>query len=130
MSLRLHGDTLARPGMLDFATCLWRAPPPAALIAALARGLNESARYPDERSAREQIAVRHGRQPEEVLLLNGACEAFWLLAHALRPLRAACVHPSPRRHSERLGPRSSGSRSTPTLGRSIRAGSPTRPSSS
>jgi histidinol-phosphate/aromatic aminotransferase/cobyric acid decarboxylase-like protein len=94
LSLRLHGDTLARPGAVDFATCLWPAPPPAALIDALARGLEECARYPDERSARERIAARHGRQPEEVLLLNGACEAFWLLAHALRPLRAACVHPS------------------------------------
>jgi histidinol-phosphate/aromatic aminotransferase/cobyric acid decarboxylase-like protein len=94
LSLRLHGDTLARPGALDFATCLWPAPPPAALIDALARGLEECARYPDERSARERIAARHGRQPEEVLLLNGACEAFWLLAHALRPLRTACVHPS------------------------------------
>jgi histidinol-phosphate/aromatic aminotransferase/cobyric acid decarboxylase-like protein len=94
LSLRLHGDTLARPGALDFATCLWPAPPPAALIGALARALEECARYPDERSAREQIAARHGRQPEEVLLLNGACEAFWLLAHALRPLRSACVHPS------------------------------------
>jgi len=29
----------------------------------------------------------------EVLLTNGACDAFWLLAHALRPRRAACVHP-------------------------------------
>lgn len=94
MSLRLHGDTLARPGALDFATCLWPPPPPAALIGALARALEECARYPDERSAREQIALGHGRQPEEVLLLNGACEAFWLLAHALRPLRSACVHPS------------------------------------
>ena len=61
---------------------------------ALKQGLNESDRYPDERAAREQIAARHGRQLEEVLLLNGACEAFWLLAHALRPRRAACVHPS------------------------------------
>jgi histidinol-phosphate/aromatic aminotransferase/cobyric acid decarboxylase-like protein len=94
VSLRLHGDTLARPGELDFATCLWPGAPPAALTGALARGLEECARYPDERAARERVAARHGRQPEEVLLLNGACEAFWLLAHALRPRNAACVHPS------------------------------------
>ena len=94
MNLRFHGDTLARAGALDFATCVWPAAPPAPLIGALARGLDECDRYPDERFAREQIAARHGRQPEEVLLLNGACEAFWLLAHALRPARAACVHPS------------------------------------
>ena len=31
MSLRLHGDTLAGPGSLDFATCLWPAPLPTSL---------------------------------------------------------------------------------------------------
>jgi len=90
MSLRLHGDTLARPGMLDFAVNVWPAPRPAALEAALARGLADSARYPDERAARLAIAARH----DEVLLTNGACEAFWLIAQALRPASAALIHPS------------------------------------
>jgi histidinol-phosphate/aromatic aminotransferase/cobyric acid decarboxylase-like protein len=49
--------------------------------------------YPDERVAREAVAARHGRPAAEVLLTNGACDAFWLVAHGLRPRRAACVHP-------------------------------------
>src|SRR5690606_20183528 len=32
--------------------------------------------------------------PEGCLVLNGAAEAFWLVAQALRPRLAACVHPS------------------------------------
>jgi L-threonine-O-3-phosphate decarboxylase len=93
MSLRLHGDTLASPGMLDFAVNVWPAPRPPALEQALERALARSERYPDEQAAREAIAARHGRRVEEVLLLNGACEAFWLLAHAYRPSLSACVHP-------------------------------------
>ena len=93
MSLRLHGDTLVQPGMLDFATCVWPGREPPALEAELERALSERHRYPDERDARAAIASRHGRSADEVLLLNGACEAFWLLAHALRPATAACVHP-------------------------------------
>jgi len=93
MNLRLHGDTLAPPGALDFATCLWPEPLPDSVQTALEQGLAARDRYPDERPAREAIAARHGRAPEQVLLLNGACEAFWLLAHALWPRRAACVHP-------------------------------------
>ncbi len=92
MSLRLHGDTLARGALLDFAVNVW----PGERDATLERALTEAAtaRYPDDTRARAAVAARHGRRVDEVLLLNGACEAFWLLAHALRPQRAAVVHPS------------------------------------
>jgi histidinol-phosphate/aromatic aminotransferase/cobyric acid decarboxylase-like protein len=92
MSLRLHGDTLARDGLLDFAVNVWPGERPARLERALAEAA--TARYPDESAARAAVAARHRRRVDEVLLLNGACEAFWLLAHALRPERAAVVHPS------------------------------------
>src|SRR5262249_37788037 len=85
MSLRLHGDTPARPGMRAFAVNVGRAPRPPALEQALQRALATSDRYPNEQAAREATAARHGRRVEEVLLLNGASEAFWLLAHAYRP---------------------------------------------
>jgi histidinol-phosphate/aromatic aminotransferase/cobyric acid decarboxylase-like protein len=94
MSLRLHGDALARPGMLDFAVNVWPGPRSEVLERALQRALATSDRYPDEREAKAAIAARHGRRTDEVLLTNGACEAFWLLAHAFRPERAACIHPS------------------------------------
>ena len=93
MSLRLHGDTLARGDMVDFAVNVWPGQRPAALEAALAGALEGSARYPDERAARTAIALRHGRSYDEVLLTDGACEAFWLIAHAFRPVTAALVHP-------------------------------------
>jgi histidinol-phosphate aminotransferase len=93
MSLRLHGDAVAAPGMLDFAVNVWPGERPAALHAALLAALADP-RYPDDRAAREALGLRHGRGVDEVLALNGACEGFWLLAHALRPRVAACVHPS------------------------------------
>ncbi len=91
--LRLHGDALAAPGLLDFAVNVWPGPRPAGLTRALERALSDP-RYPDDAAAREAVAARHGRAVEEVLLLNGACEAFWLLAQTLRPRHAVCVHPS------------------------------------
>jgi histidinol-phosphate/aromatic aminotransferase/cobyric acid decarboxylase-like protein len=92
MSLRLHGDAVAGPGMLDFAVNVWPGERPAALRAALGAALDDP-RYPDDRVARDAVAARHGRVAGELLPLNGACEGFWLLAHALRPAVAACVHP-------------------------------------
>jgi histidinol-phosphate aminotransferase len=93
VTLRLHGDTLARGAALDFAVNVWPSRP-VALDRALERALEHAGGYPDDSRARDAVAARHGRQRDEVLLLNGACEAFWLLAHALRPARAAVVHPS------------------------------------
>ena len=91
--MRRHGDAFAAPGLLDFAVNVWPGERPAPLRAALQAAL-EDPRYPDDREARAAVADRHGRTPAEVLTLNGACESFWLIAHALRPRVAACVHPS------------------------------------
>jgi histidinol-phosphate/aromatic aminotransferase/cobyric acid decarboxylase-like protein len=93
MNLRLHGDTVAAAGVLDFAVNVWPGPRAPALEQALAEAV-AGTRYPSEVEAREALAARHGRTFDEVLLLNGACEAFWLLAHAVRPPRATCVHPA------------------------------------
>jgi histidinol-phosphate aminotransferase len=91
--LRFHGDAVAAHGMLDFAVNVWPGARPPGLQVALEAALG-SDRYPDDHAAREAIARRHGREPAEVLLGNGACDLFWLLADALRPETAACVHPS------------------------------------
>lgn len=93
MNLRLHGDTVALPGMLDFAVNVWPERS-AKLDEVLSQALLDSSRYPNETPAREAIATRHGRALEDVLLLNGACEAFWLLAQTYRPRLAASIHPS------------------------------------
>lgn len=91
--LRAHGDRFAAPGLLDLAVNVWHAARPAGLQAALDAALGEDS-YPDDDAATASVAARHGRPAGEVLVLNGACEGFWLLAHALRPSLAACVHPS------------------------------------
>jgi histidinol-phosphate aminotransferase len=92
-SLRVHGDRFARAGMLDFAVNVWPTPRPPRLNEALIGSLRCTS-YPDESAARLAIAHRHGRPVAETLALDGACEAFWLLAHALPARHAVCVHPS------------------------------------
>jgi histidinol-phosphate/aromatic aminotransferase/cobyric acid decarboxylase-like protein len=91
--LRFHGDQLAGPGTLDFAVNVWPGGRPRRLRRALHRALLAET-YPDESAAVTAIARRFRRPRAEVLPTNGAGEAFWLLAHALRPRHAACVHPS------------------------------------
>jgi histidinol-phosphate/aromatic aminotransferase/cobyric acid decarboxylase-like protein/adenosyl cobinamide kinase/adenosyl cobinamide phosphate guanylyltransferase len=92
--LREHGNTQVPPGHLDFAVNVVPGGPPRQVRERLAAALESIERYPDDGPATGAVAGRHGRAPEEALVLNGAAEAFWLLAHALRPRRAVCVHPS------------------------------------
>lgn len=94
--LRYHGDQAVEPGMLDFAVNVRLAEPPKWLRDRLAERLADLASYPtaaDERRAREAIAIRHDRDPAEVLLLAGAAEGFSLLAN-LGSTHAAIAQPS------------------------------------
>lgn len=94
--LRYHGDVDAAPGLQDFAVNVRGSVPPRWLRDRLAGALDRLGTYPsasDDRRAREAVAARHGRDPEEVLVLNGAAEGFALLP-SLRPVKAAVLHPS------------------------------------
>ncbi|MFE7721190.1 Rv2231c family pyridoxal phosphate-dependent protein CobC [Nocardia rhizosphaerihabitans] len=94
--LRHHGDVEARPGMLDFAVNVRGVTPPAWLRDRLAARLDDLGRYPSaehEAAARAAVAARHGRTPDEVLLLAGAAEGFAMLPR-LAPRLAAVIHPS------------------------------------
>lgn len=94
--LRHHGDVDAAPGLEDFAVNVRGDAPPAWLREHLVDALDRIGRYPsteDEEEARLAVAARHGRRPDEVLVLAGTAEAFALLP-ALAPVKAALVHPS------------------------------------
>ncbi|GAA5074195.1 Rv2231c family pyridoxal phosphate-dependent protein CobC [Nocardia iowensis] len=94
--LRHHGDVDARPGMLDFAVNVQGSAPPDWLRQRLAARLDGLGRYPSAEeadAARRAVAARHGRRPEEVLLLAGAAEGFAMLPR-LAPRLAAVLHPS------------------------------------
>lgn len=94
--LRHHGDVEVVPGMLDFAVNVRGEGPPAWLRERLAAKLDGLGRYPSEAedlAARRIVAARHGRDPDEVLLLAGGAEGFSMLPRLL-PRLAALVHPS------------------------------------
>jgi histidinol-phosphate/aromatic aminotransferase/cobyric acid decarboxylase-like protein/adenosyl cobinamide kinase/adenosyl cobinamide phosphate guanylyltransferase len=86
-----HGDRQVPPGALDLAVNVL-GPTPAWLRAEL-RAV-DLVGYPDPEPARAALAARHATPPDRCLVLNGAAEAFPLLAQGLRPRLAACVHPS------------------------------------
>jgi histidinol-phosphate aminotransferase len=92
--LRHHGDAEVHAGLLDLAVNVRGTEPPPWLVSRLERTLRQLASYPDPAFATQTAAKRHERPAEEVLVTAGAAEAFVLLARALKPRRAVCVHPS------------------------------------
>jgi histidinol-phosphate aminotransferase len=85
VDLKHHGDKEIGPGLIDLAVNVRMAPMPEWLAAPIRASLQDLGRYPDDTRAREAIARRHGREPEEVLLTAGAAQAFTLVAQAFRP---------------------------------------------
>lgn len=92
--LHHHGDVEATPGLLDLAVNVRGGAPPPWLVSRLQRGLERLGPYPDQAAAVRAVSRRHDRDPAEVLLTAGGAEAFVLLARALQPAQAVCVHPS------------------------------------
>ncbi|HZP14580.1 MAG TPA: cobyrinate a,c-diamide synthase, partial [Nocardioides sp.] len=92
-NLHHHGDVEATDGLLDFAVNVYAGPRPTFLEEALAAGVAAADRYPDTTAARQALAKRHGRAPEEVLPTSGASEAFELLARVRPWRRPAVIHP-------------------------------------
>ncbi|HVT64192.1 MAG TPA: Rv2231c family pyridoxal phosphate-dependent protein CobC [Mycobacteriales bacterium] len=95
--LHHHGDADVDPtdaGQLDLAVNVRRREPPEWLVARLHDGLRNLGSYPRADAATAAVAARHGRPPGEVLVTNGAAEAFTLIARALPFTRAVCIHPS------------------------------------
>jgi len=86
-----HGDRQVPAGTLDLAVNVL-GPTPGWLLDELHDV--DLVGYPDPAPAVAALAARHRTAPDRVLILHGAAEAFSLVAHALRPRLAACVHPS------------------------------------
>jgi histidinol-phosphate aminotransferase len=93
-TVELHADDYARGARHDFAVTVAAGPRPSWLEQAIARGVEDLGAYPDDRPATAAVAASSGRDPAEVIVLNGAAEAFTLIARALHPRLAAVVHPS------------------------------------
>jgi len=91
--LHHHGDTEARPGLVDFAVNVVGGPRPDWLEAALHASLADAACYPDASAARHALAARHGVCPDAVLPTSGASEAFDLVARLRAWRRPVVIHP-------------------------------------
>ncbi|MBE7372519.1 cobyrinate a,c-diamide synthase [Dermacoccus barathri] len=88
-----HGDDELDEALIDFAVNVRAAQPPADLTRHLASNLSGLAAYPRADAARDAVAARHGVAPHQVLLTNGAAEAFTLISRGLEFDTPLVVHP-------------------------------------
>ena len=94
MSADVHGDAWARGARADHAVNVASGGPPDWLRTLLRAELDGAlSAYPDETAAAAAVAPRHGRDPDEVVLLNGAAHGFTLIAETLGTRRPTVVHP-------------------------------------
>lgn len=91
--LRHHGDSEARGCRVDLAVNVVFPKPPARVVQVLHEAIDSLAAYPDERPARARLAAHLGVDADRLLLVNGAAEAFMLLAHARQWRAPVVVHP-------------------------------------
>ena len=84
--LRHHGDAETASGLVDLAVNVRTTEMPTWLRERLS-SLNAFAPPIQSRVGHELLLLRHGRGLEEVLLTNGAAEAFVLIARSLNPTR-------------------------------------------
>lgn len=92
-ALRHHGDVDARTARIDLAVNVAVPAPPDWLRRALTAALDDVAAYPDEAPVRHRLAEHLGTEPESLLLVNGAAQAFSLVAHARAWRHPLVVHP-------------------------------------
>jgi threonine-phosphate decarboxylase len=82
--------------LLDFSANINPLGFPPGIPGAIQEALPEIVHYPDRRclALKEELAVFHRLQPEEILVGNGSTELIYLAARALRPKKALIVAPA------------------------------------
>jgi len=93
LDLSFHGDAEVADGLIDLAVNVRLPVPPPWLREVIEVSLERLGAYPWDAAAVEAIARAHAVPRASVLPTAGGAEAFTLLARALRPSRAAIVHP-------------------------------------
>ncbi|UII34003.1 aminotransferase class I/II-fold pyridoxal phosphate-dependent enzyme [Fulvivirga ulvae] len=94
-----HGDDLYNFDFdfrANFSSNVWHDGTHQALVAALQNVLGNLQSYPapDAQSLTSQIALHHHIESENVVVTNGAVEAFYLIAHAFRNSSATIYFPT------------------------------------
>lgn len=89
--LRHHGDAQLRPGLVDLAVNVRRAPE--WLLTAVAARADQWTGYPESGAARQALAARYGLEAGQLLPTAGAADAFTLVARTFPGRKVVIVHP-------------------------------------
>lgn len=97
-----HGDDIQKDVKINFSSNVYYGGVEPQLAAHLAKSLHLIGRYPEvsAQSLQEQIAGFHGLLPAQVLVVNGAVEAIYLLAQAYNSAATTLFYPSFREYED------------------------------